>query len=161
MLHDAVGSPMHTPSAAMLPKLGRYQLLRRIGSGTFGHVFSARDPLLDRILAIKIIRADLPEGIRDAFLERFWVEARLLGKLDHPNIVHIHDAGVEDKTPYIAMELCDGPSLEEVLERRSVEVCEALWIFRELTQALESIHGAGIVHIEHQEDGEPPVSMEY
>lgn len=124
---------------------GRYRLLRRIGVGGRGAVFEARHEEMGRLVAIKF----LLEGISDPVsFERFRREARAAGRLNHPNVVVVHDfvrhAGCE---PYLVMELCDGGSLADELSRtgkasfrRTVQVVGAV------SSALTAAHDVGIVH---------------
>lgn len=121
--------------------IGRYVLLERLGAGGSGEVFSAFDPALDRRVALKLLRR--PEGGSDALLR----EGRLLAKLLHPAVVAVHDCGVDDGRPYLAMELVDGPDIRSfaALERqgRGVALLEAL---RVVGEGLAAAHHIGLVH---------------
>jgi len=124
-------------------RLGPYVIDRLIGRGGMGEVYKARDSSLNRSVAIKVLPdpfAEAPE--RQA---RFRREAQLLAALDHPNIAHIH--GFEESTGVTAlvMELVDGPTLAERLQR-AMPLAEALSIARQLADALEAAHAQGIVH---------------
>ena len=99
----------------MLEQLGRYHIQSELGRGAMGIVYRARDPLIDRVVAIKTIRVDLPADELALFEARFFVEVRAAGSLNHANIVTIHDAGKEGPLVYVAMELLDGPSLADLL----------------------------------------------
>ena len=89
-------------------RVGRYEVLRAIGAGAMGEVFAARDPDLDRDIAIKVLhkraRAD------DAARSRLLAEAQAMAQLQHPNVVTVNDVGLDDGRVYIAMELVDGPT---------------------------------------------------
>jgi len=122
------------------PRLGRLVLLDLIGSGAMGTVFAAYDPRLDRKVAVKIVRA----GGREANTQVI-AEARALGKLAHPNVVAIHDAGELDDAIYIVMELAPGVSL------RTWSAGERDWrnvvrVLREAAAGLAAAHRAGLIH---------------
>ncbi|HEY5310830.1 MAG TPA: protein kinase, partial [Casimicrobiaceae bacterium] len=96
-----------------LEPLGRYEILEEIGRGAMGAVFRARDPLIDRIVAIKTINVGLSSIEAEIFAKRFDHEARSAGRLNHPNIVTIYDVGKSGDVAYIAMELLEGQSLRD------------------------------------------------
>jgi serine/threonine-protein kinase len=132
-------------------QLGRYQILEKLGQGAMGSVFRARDPSLDRLVAIKTLGGALaiPEQQRVEFLERFQREARAAGRLSHPNIVAVHDLGVDEKSgaPYIVMEHVAGVTLATVLqEQPQLPIAQALEIVEQVAEALEEAHRNGIVH---------------
>ena len=133
-------------------KLGRYELLKELGRGSMGIVYKARDPQIDRLVAIKTIslfgRAPEEEG---EYLTRFFVEARAAGRLTHPGIVTIYDVGEapETRAPYIVMEYVCGQSLSHLLEMSSggkLSIEQALQITQELAEALDYAHSHGVVH---------------
>ena len=100
-----------------LDPLGRYEILQELGRGAMGVVYKARDPLLDRTVAIKTL--DLhssPDEETEAFERRFYREAKSAGRLNHLNIVTIHDVGRNGDSAYIAMEFLEGRSLREVID---------------------------------------------
>jgi len=99
-----------------LAKLGKYELIGELGRGGMGILYRARDPIINRLVALKTITA----GVADYpnLLARFCREAQSAGGLQHPNIVTIYDAGQEAGTPYIAMELIEGDTLEQVIAAR-------------------------------------------
>jgi len=90
--------------------VGRYEILAEIGRGASGQVYRARDPEIDRLVAVKVLTpsagADPQEVL--AWRERFRREARAAGRLTHPNIVAIHDVGEDDGRPFLVMELLEG-----------------------------------------------------
>src|SRR5213075_1926211 len=96
-------------------KLGRYRILGELGRGAMGAVYRAVDPLIEREVAIKTLLPDLPADVMEEVRERFLREARSAGRLNHPNIVTIHDVGVHEGVAYIAMELLEGRSLQQML----------------------------------------------
>ncbi len=123
----------------------RYRLLEQVGSGGLAAVYRGHDLLLDRAVAIKILRD--PYAGDPAFRQRFLEEARAAGRLDHPNIVHIYDVGLEEKHPYIVMELVEGTDLRHLIaERAPLPVREALHIARQICAGVGEAHKAGIVH---------------
>jgi eukaryotic-like serine/threonine-protein kinase len=112
------GSTLH-PSVSIMPivQLGRFKITGILGKGAMGIVYRAHDPLIDRTVAIKTIGcAGLSSEETKAFEERFYCEAKSAGRLNHPNIVTIHDAGRTDDLAYIAMEFLNGRTLQEILE---------------------------------------------
>src|SRR6202023_823898 len=99
-----------------LKKLGKYEVLGELGHGAMGVVYRARDPIINRLVALKTITTGLADD--PELLQRFYREAQSAGGLQHPNIVTIYDMGDEAGTPYIAMELVEGESLEQLIARR-------------------------------------------
>jgi serine/threonine protein kinase len=95
--------------------LGRYKILGELGRGAMGAVYRALDPLIDRQVAIKTLLPNLPEELMAEVRQRFIREARSAGRLNHPNIVTIFDVGEHDGMAYIAMELLEGHSLQQIL----------------------------------------------
>lgn len=123
---------------------GRYLLGERVGAGGMATIFRAYDPVLERDVAIKVVHAHLAEDA--GLVERFRHEARHAASLDHPNVVHVYDAGVED-LPYIVMEFVDGPSLRQVLQRRGrLTAGQALTIIEPVARALARAHSRGLIH---------------
>jgi serine/threonine-protein kinase len=132
-----------------LPRpLGRYQLTGVLGRGAMGVVYRAHDPVIDREVAIKLVRADLldPEERRD-FLDRFRLEVRAAGRCSHPNIVAVHDFSDDAAQPYIVMELVAGETLQQRLrDRVSLPPGEAVSVALQMLDALGYAHGQHIVH---------------
>jgi serine/threonine-protein kinase len=129
--------------------IGRYLVLSELGRGAMGKVYKARDPQLDRLVAIKTLRTDLglaPEIVAD-FKKRFYREAMAAGRLNHPNIVAIHDVLEIAETPYIIMEYVDGRTLSTLLVAEGpLEPKRAVEIVVQACHALEYAHARGIVH---------------
>jgi serine/threonine-protein kinase len=92
-------------------KIGRYEIEAEVGEGAMARVYRARDPDIDRIVAIKVLKHEL--CIDEEYVVRFMREARAAGAISHPNIVTIHDVGRTGDTPYITMEFLDEKSLAE------------------------------------------------
>jgi hypothetical protein len=118
-------------------------VLRVLGQGGMGVVYEVRDPQLDRILAMKLIR-DVRAS--DTAVERFWREAEVLGRIQHPNVVRVHQIGQAHEGTYLLMERVEGEPLSDVVERGPLEVNEAARIVRTLADALRAVHAAGILH---------------
>jgi serine/threonine protein kinase len=132
-----------------MPQIGRYQVVRELGRGAMGIVFEARDPLIDRTVAVKTIRLDTLGDASEAegLQERLFREARSAGALSHPGIVVVHDLGRHEDVAYIAMERVDGPTLEHVLATGGIpKRDEALRILRQTAAALDYAHQRGVVH---------------
>jgi len=128
-----------------LEKLGKYLILRELGRGAGGVVYRARDPIINRLVALKTITTGLAEY--PDLLERFYQEAQSAGGLQHPNIVTIYDLGDADGIPYIAMELLEGESLDQLIGRRAaLPVPLKLTYVLQACRALDYAHKRGIIH---------------
>ncbi|MDQ1647019.1 MAG: eukaryotic-like serine/threonine-protein kinase [Cryptosporangiaceae bacterium] len=121
---------------------GRYVLSARLGGGGTADVYRAVDTLLDRPVAIKIFRPG--SGLTDE--QRFEREARLIAPLDHPGLVTIHDAGVEDDRAYLVLQLIEGVTLRQRLSRGRLTPDEVTELGARLATVLAYVHGRGIVH---------------
>jgi serine/threonine protein kinase len=123
--------------------VGRYQVTRLIAHGGMGSLYLARDPAIDRLIAIKLLKDGFDSSVR----ERFAREARATGRLRHPNIVTVFDVGEHEDRPFIAMEYVPGETLAQLIERRApVRVVEKLAILEDLCDGLHYAHAEGIVH---------------
>ncbi|HUG83245.1 MAG TPA: protein kinase, partial [Euzebya sp.] len=123
----------------------RYELHESLGHGGMARVYVAIDRILDRRVAMKLLRDDV--GRDDVLRERFLREARLAGGLTHRNIVRVFDAGVDAETPWIAMELVEGPSLREAMSSQGhYDAAEAVDLISQVLEALGAAHAAGVVH---------------
>ncbi len=123
----------------------RYEILEEVGKGGMAYVYKARCKLLNRIVAIKVLRDDL-EGDSE-FLKRFNTEATAAANLTHPNIVSIYDVGVHEERHYIVMEYVEGISLKQYISKNApLDVKDALSIAYQICDALQSAHEKGIVH---------------
>ncbi|MFF4007483.1 serine/threonine-protein kinase [Streptomyces sp. NPDC001717] len=130
---------------------GRYRLGRRLGEGGMGQVWEARDETLDRPVAVKVISLLAGGGTRgDEARARFLREARITARLQHPNIVTIHDLGEsgegEDKVPFLVMELVQGEGLDASLRRGAVAPPLVARWSAQICDALAAAHDAGIMH---------------
>ena len=123
--------------------VGRFELLNCIGSGGFGVVWKARDPQLDRVVAVKVPRrGELTNGEAELFFR----EARAAAQVRHPNIVSIHEVGRDGDVVYLVSDFVDGLPLSECLKRKRFTSREVAMLCRQIAQALAHIHGRGIVH---------------
>jgi tRNA A-37 threonylcarbamoyl transferase component Bud32 len=126
-------------------KIGKYEILDEIGRGGFAVVYKARDPDLDRAVALKVLAPHLTWD--PTFAERFHREAQATARLRHPNIVTIYEVGQADEQLYIAMAYLPGRTLQELLEAEGVLPLEgALPILEQIAGALDYAHARGIVH---------------
>lgn len=123
---------------------GRYQIIKEVGRGSMGVVFQCRDPHIDRLVAVKVLRRDRVDS--HAFVRRFLKEAKVIGRLTHPNIVAIYDVGEEQETVYIAMEFLEGEPLSEVMRGRLFFSAEVVALGVQLAEALDYAHQKGVVH---------------
>ncbi len=127
--------------------LGRYQLIERLGEGGMGVVYAALDPQLNRRVAIKVMKNGLSH---EADHQRLLIEARVLAKLSHPNVITVHDVGTFDAQVYVAMELIDGPSLRAFAKDHTWR--EVLPKLIDAGHGLRAAHRAGIVHGDFKPD---------
>ncbi len=140
-------------------KLGRFEILEKIGSGSSADVFRVRDPDNPEPIAIKILNEG--DGSNEQRLERFQREARITATLDHPNIVKIYQHGSLDQLHYIAMELLAGGSLHDRLQgeytaakpipesaRETLSSATVVSIARQIAGALDHAHGRGVIHLD-------------
>jgi serine/threonine protein kinase len=130
--------------------IGRYEILKTIGRGAMGVVYKARDPLLDRVVAVKTIVS--PQGAgrrtRSAYLERFQREAKAAAKMSHPAIVTIFDVGVDEEwgAPFMVLEYLPGESLADRLDRVRMPLGKGIMIALDLASSLAFAHRQRIVH---------------
>ena len=130
--------------------IGRYEVIKTIGKGAMGVVYKARDPLLDRVVAVKTIMSPQGQGrrVRSAFLERFQREAKAAAKMQHPAIVTIFDVGVDEESgaPFMVLEYLPGESLADRLDRVRFPLARSVQIALDLASALSFAHRQRIVH---------------
>ncbi|WP_188532099.1 Stk1 family PASTA domain-containing Ser/Thr kinase [Paenibacillus abyssi] len=124
---------------------GRYEIIERVGGGGMALVYKAHDILLNRNVAVKVLRQQFVHD--EEFIRRFRREAQSAASLSHPNVVSIYDVGQEDETHYIVMEYVEGSNLNEViLERAPLQADEAVRIALQICDALEHAHHNQIIH---------------
>ncbi len=128
--------------------IGRYRVDGLLGTGAMGEVYRAYDPVIDRPVAIKIVRTELAAGSgSEQWLQRFRREARAAGRRFHPNIVAILDFGEDDGMPFLAMEYVDGRSLDAILKTSGpLDPARSVSIITQVLSALGFAHQNGIVH---------------
>ncbi|MDD2922939.1 MAG: protein kinase [Anaerolineales bacterium] len=124
---------------------GRYQLLEKIGSGGMADVFRARDPVLDRYVAIKVLRKDFSGS--EEFQKNFRLEARSAANLSHPNIVTVHDFGFADNLLYLVMEYIPGKDMKQLIREKGRFSVEAgIPLIVQACAGIGYAHRAGLVH---------------
>ena len=123
---------------------GRYQIVKELGKGSMGVVYQAHDPNLDLLVALKVLRHDRITS--EDFVRRFLAEAKVLGRLDHPNLVRVYNVDEDGGTVYIAMEFIEGESLNEISQRRKFSPEEIVKLGAEIAEALDYAHQKGIIH---------------
>lgn len=124
---------------------GRYKILDMIGGGGMANVYLAHDMILDRDVAVKVLRMDFAED--EEFIRRFHREAQSATSLAHPNIVSIYDVGEEDSIYYIVMEYVDGQTLKQYIQQNSpIRIDDSLEIMKQLTSAISHAHQNHIIH---------------
>lgn len=126
-------------------QVGRYEILEIVGAGAHGRVARAHDPLISRLVAIKLFPSELARG---EARQRFIQEARVVGQLSHTSIITLHDMGVEEstQTPYLVMEYLEGQPLNRLLEKGSVPYPRACAWAAEVASALAAAHRKGVIH---------------
>ncbi len=130
--------------------IGRYQVQRLLGRGGMGEVYLAHDPTLDREVAVKLISSDLETAHSQ---ERLVREARAAGRLRHPNIVTIFDAGEHDGRPFIAMEFVRGETLSSLIRRQAmISLSRRLEMIEGACAGLAHAHRSGVVHLDVKPD---------
>ena len=128
-------------------KLGRYEIVGELGKGAMGVVYCARDPLLDRTVAIKTINMGLAKDEMKDYEARFYQEAKAAGGLNHPNIVIIYDIGRSGNIAYLAMELLQGKELKTLMSKSTaLPAAYAVDVAAQIAEGLGYAHEHGIVH---------------
>ena len=123
----------------------RYEIVKSIGEGGMANVYLAEDKILERKVAVKVLRGDLSAD--DKFIRRFEREAQSVSNLSHKNIVEVYDVGVEDNEHYIVMEFIEGKTLKQLLKKReSLTLTEVIDIMTQLTDGIAHAHESYIIH---------------
>src|ERR1044072_5305723 len=125
-------------------RFGRYEIVRRLGSGGMGHVYEAWDRELQETVALKVLRGEFAS--RPDADARFKRELSLARHITHKNVVRIHDLGQIDDVKFISMAIIDGVDLSTMLKRGMVPTDRALSVARQLCEGLQAAHDAGVVH---------------
>jgi len=124
---------------------GRYEILGKLGEGAMGVVYRARDTAIGRVVALKMLSAEL--GAEDELHARFRREAEAIGRLSHPNIVTVYDLGESEGQLYMAMELLEGDDLRALIERRvDIPLADRVRILVQICEAIAYAHSRGVVH---------------
>ena len=135
--------PLISPVGRILAN--KYEVLEKVGQGGMGTVYRAKDILLDRVVAIKLLNPSVSSDERS--LERFHREAQLVSRLNHPNAIEIYEFGVEGPLPFLVMEFVDGIALEKIIKSEGpLEFNRAREIIDQVADALASAHQNGIIH---------------
>lgn len=132
-----------------MERLGRYEIVNELGHGAMGTVYRARDPKIDRIVALKTISvAGIAPADEEEYRQRFFREAQAAGKLSHGGIVTIHDVGEDEatKTPFIVMEFIEGQTLETLGRGERLPTATTLELVKQVAEALDYAQGHQIVH---------------
>lgn len=124
---------------------GRYQIIRTIGEGGMANVYLAYDTILDREVAVKILRGDLAGD--EKFVKRFQREAKAASSLNHPNIVEMYDVGEDDGNYFLVMEYVDGRTLKSLIKKRgALSLTETVDIMLQLTSGIAHAHDSYLIH---------------
>ena len=122
-----------------MKKLGKFEIISKVGQGAMGVVYKARDPLIDRIVALKTLTTGVSED--STLLKRFYSEARSAGSLRHPNIVTIYELGHEGEVPFIAMQFLQGESLDRIIDRTpNLPLSQRVGFIVHICRALDYAH---------------------
>lgn len=132
------------PIESPFPKLADFEILNIVGEGGMGVVYRARQRGLKRLVAVKVIRTK--PGVRTKDAERLRIEAQAIARLQHRNIVQIHEIGEDDGLLYIALEFVDGLSLDKVLQEHAIDPRQAAKLVETLAHAMQHVHDQGIIH---------------
>ncbi len=126
-------------------QVGRYEILEIIGRGASGQVARAHDPLINRIVAVKLLSSEFAQGMAR---EEFIREARVVGQLSHPGIITLHDMGFEESssTPYLVMEYVEGQPLEKLISKGHIPYARACAWAGDVASALAAAHRKGVIH---------------
>jgi serine/threonine-protein kinase len=125
-------------------KLGPYEIIASLGAGGMGEVYRARDPRLDRMVAIKVLKRSVETSTE--LRQRFEREARMISSLNHPHICHLYDIGTQEGISYLVMEYLEGETLADRIARGQLDFDEVLRLALEVVDALGGAHRKGLVH---------------
>ena len=131
--------------SSVAERIGKYRVIAPIGRGGMGMIFRAHDPLLDRLVALKVISPEVE--VTDELRARFFREAQACAKLSHPNIVTVYDMGEDEGRLFIVMELLDGEELRQLIARGTTLALEdKLSILVQMCSGLHYAHQKGVIH---------------
>ena len=129
----------------MPEKIGKYQVIERIGRGGMGMIFKAHDPVLDRAVALKVISTEIE--VTDELRARFFREAQACARLSHPNIVTVYDMGEDDGRFFIVMEFLEGEELRRIIaQKKPLTLEDKLTVMLQVCDGLHYAHQKGVVH---------------
>jgi eukaryotic-like serine/threonine-protein kinase len=140
--HD--DSPAAVPAEPVGPRIGPYEVVRKLGAGGMGEVYLARDGRLDREVALKILPQRFAEDAERR--RRFLQEAKAASALNHPHIVTVYDVGTQGSVDYLVMEYVAGKPLDRLIPHFGLKLEEALHYAMQIASALAAAHNAGIIH---------------
>ena len=128
-----------------MTSFGRYEILEKLGEGAMGVVYRARDSAIGRIVALKMLSAEL--GAEEELHQRFQREAEAIGRLNHPNVVTVYDLGHAEGQLYMAMELLEGDDLRSLIETRAdIPLADRVRILIQICIGLGYAHSRGVIH---------------
>jgi serine/threonine protein kinase len=140
-------SGAHAPDGPPTSQFGRYQIRREIGHGGQGVVYQAYDPVVDRDIALKVLQVNAHDAEHMRTLLEH--EARVTGRLSHPNIIQVYDYGMELEQPYLTMQYIAGPSLDGLLaEERPLPLPFVMHVIQQSAEALNFAHRSGVIHLD-------------
>ncbi len=142
-IDDAPRGQPNGPDRELPARIGHYTVTHKLGAGGMGIVYKARDEKLERLVALKTMSSLAND---ETARRRFWREARAAATINHPNVCQIYDIGEDGGSLFIAMELLEGESLAERLQRGALSATEAVPIALSILTALAALHARGIVH---------------
>ena len=142
--HTGTGEEAQKAVAGSLRRSGRFELLEKIAQGGMGIVYRARDPSLNRVVALKLLLAGQFAGEQQ--LKRFRLEAEAAARLDHPNIVPIYEFGELDGRPFLSMRFVDGANLANHLRGMPMDPVPIAELMRTLARAIHYAHQRSILH---------------
>ena len=138
---------------------GRYEVLKRVGSGGMADVYMAKDHKLNRNVAVKVLKSEYVED--EKFLKKFETEAQAVARLSHPNIVNVYDVGIEDGINYIVMELAEGMTLKEYIRRKGyLSPKETVEISLQIASAISHAHKNHIIHRDIRQQAAIPLHQQ-
>ena len=128
----------------MIERIGRYEIQAEIGRGGFGRVYKAFDPMVGRVVAVKVL---LPDTTDPEFLTRFKMEATTAGNLHHPNLVTIHEFGEDNGSQFLVMEYLEGEDLQKIIrDRKPLTILERVEIMQQAAAGLYCAHENNVIH---------------
>ena len=151
----AAGSLPPGTSTLELPQgatIGRYLVVKRLGSGGMGVVYAAYDPELNRKVAIKLLHATAGKASDSEGRVRLLREAQAMARLSHPNVIAVYDVGTAFEQVFVAMEFAEGGTLTDWLAKGGKSTDEILEMFYQAGRGLQAAHGVGLVHRDFKPD---------